>query len=111
MSKSDRLPVIIGKNLRKGLMVFRNDGGYSILICWLKKDFETGTKFELEDVDKIQTVIHFCDRESVEQTVKALNWILKNWKVKDGKEKEKSGEASEKEEETKGTGENRSDDD
>lgn len=33
---------------------------------------QTGEKFDLSDVEQIHTVLHFCDRSAVEQTIDAL---------------------------------------
>lgn len=73
------LPIIVGKNLRKGALAYRNEkmGGYDVAIVWLKKDYKTGEMYEIEDIDKVNGILHFCDRESVEQTIDILKWILK----------------------------------
>ena len=77
------LPIMIGKNLKKGIMAVRSKtGGYEILIVWLNKDkeYERGQVFEKDDISKVNAILHFCDRESVENTINVLNWILKQWK-------------------------------
>jgi hypothetical protein len=70
---------MVGKNLRKGIFAFRDMkmGGYNLCIVWLKRDYASGEKYALEDIDKIDGCLHFCDRESVENTIKVLKWILK----------------------------------
>ena len=74
------LPIVVGKNLRKGIIAYRNPqiGGYDVAILWLKKDYKTGETIEIEDIDKVNGILHFCDRESVEQTIDILKWILKH---------------------------------
>ena len=81
--KRKELPVMIGKHLNKGILVSRSPklNGFDLIVVWLNKNYETGKQFEMEDIDEVDQVIHFCDRESVEQTADALKWILKQWKV------------------------------
>ena len=79
MAKNERLPIIIGKNLRKGVMAFQDkkSGGYNFMIVWLKRDIPTGETFETEDIDKVNAVLHFCDRETLQNTVNLMNTVLK----------------------------------
>lgn len=77
MSKKSDLPIIVGANLKKGLMCMRVVNGYELLIVWLKRDFQTGEKFELADIDKVQTIIHFTDREAVQITIDTLTAMIK----------------------------------
>ena len=77
------LPIMIGKNLKKGIMAMRSKtGGYEVLIVWLNKDkeYERGQVYDMEDVSRVNAILHFCDRESVENTINILQWILKQWK-------------------------------
>ena len=80
----EKLPVQIGHNLRKGMLAYRNikNGGFTVMIVWLKKDYSSGAEYDLEDIDKIDTVLHFCDKESMESMVKLLTKILKDWRGK-----------------------------
>ena len=57
-------------------------GGYEVLIVWLNKDkeYERGQVYDMEDVSRVNAILHFCDRESVENTINILQWILKQWK-------------------------------
>ena len=77
MSRKTDLPIIVGSNLKKGLICMRVKSGYDMWIVWLKRDFQTGEQFELEDIDKLQTVIHFTDREAVQNTIDALTAMIK----------------------------------
>ena len=79
MSKSSsQLPIIIGHKYRKGIFCIRsNMGGYDMYIVTLRSDYQTGEKFDMSEIEQIHTVLHFCDRSSVEETIKALEWILK----------------------------------
>ena len=76
------LPIMLGKNLRKGVMAYRNMhmGGFDLTVLWLKQDYKTGQKFEFEDIEGLEAVLHFSDRESIEETINVLKWILKQWK-------------------------------
>ena len=47
----------------------RVKGGYDMWIVWLKKEFQTSEHFELKDIDKLQAVIHFTDRDAVQNTI------------------------------------------
>lgn len=57
-------------------------GGYEVLIVWLNKDkeYERGQVYDMEDISKVNAILHFCDRESVENTINVLQWILNQWK-------------------------------
>ena len=79
MSKSSsQLPIIIGHKYRKGIFCIRsNMGGYDMYIVTLRSDYQTGEKFDMSEIEQIHTVLHFCDRSAVEQTIGALEWILK----------------------------------
>ena len=83
MSKHTDLPVIIGKNLNKGMLAFQDKkmGGYNLLIVWLdkEKDFVTGDDFEIADIKAVNTVLHFCDKSSVEVMIKTLERMLEMW--------------------------------
>jgi hypothetical protein len=81
MKRSD-LPVIIGKGLRKGVCAGRSElmkGGVDLYIVWLNRDVGSGGQFTGEDVDKVNAIIHFCDKESVKRTVDVLTDILMKW--------------------------------
>lgn len=88
MSRKSDLPIIVGSNLRKGIMCMRVRGGYDMWIVWLKRDFQTGERFELSDIDKVQSIIHFTDREAVQNTIDALASMIKPKKKKEGSESE-----------------------
>lgn len=83
MSKHGSLPVMIGKNLNKGILAFQDKkiGGYNILIVWIdkKKDFVTGDDFEIADITGVNTVLHFCDKSSVDVMIKTLEQIRERW--------------------------------
>lgn len=84
MSRKSDLPIILGANLRKGIMCMRVRGGYDMWIVWLKREFQTGEHFELEDIDKLQTVIHFTDRQAVQNTIDTLSAMIKSKPRKKG---------------------------
>lgn len=77
MSRKSELPIILGANLRKGMMCMRVRDGYEMWIVWLKREFKTGEHFELDDIDKIQTVIHFTDRQAIQNTIDTLSAMIK----------------------------------
>ena len=79
------LPIMLGKNLRKGVMAYRNMcmSGFDLTVLWLKQDYKTGQKFVLEDIEGLEAVLHFSDRESIEETINVLKWILKQWKERE----------------------------
>ena len=84
-----KIPVMIGHKLNKGIMTIRSKhGGFDALIVWLNRECESGETFELSDIRRIDEVLHFCDRESVEQTIRALKWIMEQWKEVDEAESE-----------------------
>ena len=74
------LPVIIGGgDLRKGLIVTQKN----LLIVWLKRKFDAGKSFPLDDVDKIDTVLHFTSRESLKMTIDCLQQMYDKWESND----------------------------
>jgi len=77
VSRKADLPIIVGSNLKKGLMCMRVRNGYELWIVWLKKDFQTGEQFELSDIDKVQSIIHFTDKTAVQNTIDALASMIK----------------------------------
>ena len=83
MRKRGKEPAIIlgGGELRKGIVVWKipNQDAWELAIVWLKKEFPHGEMFEIEDIEKVQTVLHFCNRESVEIMANALNHIMEDW--------------------------------
>lgn len=88
MSKKSDLPIIVGANLKKGLMCMRVRNGYELLIVWLKREFQTGEKFELADIDKVQTIIHFTDKTAVQTTIDALASMIKPKNKREGSDNE-----------------------
>lgn len=76
----EKLPVMIGHHLKKGLLVLRNTrmGGFDLVILWLNRDCESGQEYDFSDIKKVDTVLHFCDEESVDQTMNALSWMKKS---------------------------------
>ena len=81
MSRHKDLPVMLGKNLKKGLLAYRNKqmGGFDLVVLWLKKQYETGAQYKMEDIDKVDAVLHFCDKESVVGAMAVLDWMLEHW--------------------------------
>jgi hypothetical protein len=83
MSKRGKEPPIIlgGGELSKGIVVWKipNQDAYELAIVWLKKEFPHGERFEIDDIEKVQTFLHFCTREAVEIMANALNHIMEDW--------------------------------
>ena len=80
--RRNELPVIIGKGLRKGICAGRSGvfgDGVDLYIVWLKRKVESGAKFTGDDVDRVNAVLHFCDKESVKRTIDVLTEILVKW--------------------------------
>ena len=80
--RRSELPVVIGKGMRKGICAGRSElmkGGVDLYIVWLNRDVGSGGQFTGEDVDKVNAVLHFCDKESVKRTIDVLIDILTKW--------------------------------
>ena len=62
--------VVIGKGIRKGVVALNDikNGGYNIAVVQLKSN---------DEVDSIETVLHFNDRESLARTVNVMRTLLK----------------------------------
>ena len=76
------LPVIIGKGMRKGICAGRSElmkGGVDLYIVWLNREVGSGGQFTGDDIDKVNAIIHFCDKESVKRTIDVLTDILMKW--------------------------------
>jgi len=76
---------MIGRNLSKGLMAIPSQitgRGIDLYIVWLKEQKKSRESFELDDIKAVDAVIHFCDRDSIRQTVDLLNTILNEWEEK-----------------------------
>lgn len=70
------LPIIIGGGeLKKGLIV----GHQNLCIVWLKRRFKPGERFEKEDIDKVDAVLHFTSRECVKMTIDCLQMMYDKW--------------------------------
>lgn len=82
MSRTSDLPIILGKNLKKGIMLFRNRkmGGMDMLVVWLNKDVGSGNSFEMDDLEKVNAAIHFADRDTLKLTIDTLTKAWKEWK-------------------------------
>lgn len=77
-------PVMLGHHLRKGILTSRDTkmGGFNLFVVWLKKEYQSGEKYEIADIDAMDTQLHFCDKESVVRVIESLLWILENWETK-----------------------------
>lgn len=73
------LPIIIGHRYRTGLLCIRNMsmGGNDLYVVTIKKEYQTGAQYDIADIEHIHAILHFCDKSSVEETIKCLQWILK----------------------------------
>ncbi len=84
MARKTDLPIVVGKSLNKGIVCTRSPelNGFDMYIVWLdrNKEFESGKEFDLQDIEAINAVIHFCDIESVEIMINALQEVLEMWK-------------------------------
>ena len=76
------LPIILdGGYFKKGIVVFKWPGlnGYDLGIVRLKKEFPPGTRFEIDDVENVQTVLHFTSPSMVKAMANVLNHIMEEW--------------------------------
>ena len=81
-----KLPIIIGQGLHKGYLITPSQKmrGMDLWIVWLKRDVPSGEPFELEDIDKVETILRFCDRTSIDNMVKALAQMTAMWMTEKG---------------------------
>ena len=85
MARRTDLPIMLGKNLKKGIMAGPSMGhqfkaGADLYILWLNKRIPSGQSFTDEDIEGVNAMIHFCDRESVKRTIDVLTEVLLKWK-------------------------------
>ena len=79
--KTRDYPIILGHQYRKGIIAIRHgESGIKLIICRLKKEYQTGERFDLEDVESVEQEIWFSDRETLQTTVDVMNQVLKDWK-------------------------------
>jgi hypothetical protein len=64
--------------MKKGVLAFREPNRKAVDLCvvWLKQEIDSGEPFGLDDVEKVDTVLHFCDRSSVLITMGVLQNVL-----------------------------------
>lgn len=77
------MPIIIGKNMKKGIVAgpSRTFGkGADLFIVWLKNHHESGSDFNANDVQGVNAILHFCDMESLKRTIDVLTEVLLKWK-------------------------------
>ena len=80
MPKNYNYPIMIGKNLKTGIVAGPGKhGGADLYIVWLNKDIESGEVFAPDDIEKVKAVLHFCDRESLKRTIDVLTTVLLKW--------------------------------
>lgn len=85
MGRRTDLPIMLGKNLKKGIMAGPSQGhpfqaGADLYILWLNRNVPSGERFTDEDIENVEAMIHFCDRESVKRTIDVLTEVLLKWK-------------------------------
>jgi len=85
MARRTDLPIMIGKNLKKGILAGPSMGhpfkaGADLYILWLNKRIPSGQSYTDEDIEGVNAMIHFCDRESVKRTIDVLTEVLLKWK-------------------------------
>ena len=78
-------PIMMGKGMKKGVLAGPSQGhpfqsGADLYILWLNKEIPSGQRFTDEDIDGVEAMIHFCDRESVKRTIDVLAEVLLKWK-------------------------------
>ena len=77
------LPIVIMKGKRKGIMGWLDKDRKAIVsIVWLNKDIPHGEEFQFTDIDKLDATLWFCDRESIEQTIRILEKLKKGMPYK-----------------------------
>jgi hypothetical protein len=54
-------------------------GGVDLFIVWLNRDIESGGRFTGQDIDRVNVILHFCDKESVKRTIDVLTNVLLKW--------------------------------
>lgn len=75
--KNYNYPIIIGHQYKKGILALSNgENGFRFLICRLKKEYQTGTEFDLNDIENVEQEIWFSDRLALETTIYAMKKIL-----------------------------------
>ena len=83
-----KYPIILGPGHRKGVIVGRSryfDSGRDLFVVRLNKDVQSGARFYEDDIESVEALMHFCDRESIQRTIDVLTEALARWKEEDPK--------------------------
>lgn len=79
MAKNYNYPIILGPNLRKGICAGDSKlfgKGADLFIVRLNRDVQTGDMIYVEDLESVEAVLHFCDKNSVKETIDVLTTVL-----------------------------------
>ncbi len=70
---------------RRRIIVYEDmlHGGYSVMMAYLCRPYEDDEKVGVEDIRKVDTLMHFCDKGSVEKMIEVLTNIRDEWGKKD----------------------------
>lgn len=84
MAKNYNYPIILGPGFRKGLVAGPSESGKGadLYIVRLNKDLRTGDNIFVEDIENVELLIHFTDRNSVKETIDVLTSVLLKWEGK-----------------------------
>ena len=77
------LPIVLGHRFKKGLLaICSKSGRRELWIARLKEDkeYESGEQYKTEDIKSLESIMWFEDKESVEQMIRMLQWLLSTWK-------------------------------
>lgn len=78
MSRGSDLPIIIRKDSRKGIFAWLDKDRRAVVnIVWLNKKVPHGQEYQLEDIEKLDATLWFCDRESIDLTISILEKLRK----------------------------------
>lgn len=78
--KNHNYPIVLGHQYKKGVMALKHgEHGFRFLICRLRKEYQTGTEFELDDIENIEQEIWFSDRQTLETVIGVMEKVLQRW--------------------------------
>lgn len=74
--------VKIISNENKGIIGYQDitKGGYSLMVVNFRNKHKEGDKLDVNDINRIESAIHFEDRGSMQRVVDCLNDMLEKWR-------------------------------
>lgn len=66
---------------RRRIIVYKDilNGGYTVMMAYLVIPYEDDEEVPIEDIRKLETLFHICDKGSAEKMIGVLSKIRDEW--------------------------------